>query len=250
MSTRWLRASGRDALPTAYLVDRRGRVAWFGNPVYPRGEMDEAVRRVLADDLTPEQAAELSRRYQDRQQRIETAEARYRSAVTTREHRKAADAVAELIDLAEPAILPELYSLRLQILLTRVNDEREAYAFARDALTGPHKDNPFVLHAIARTILDAQGVGRRDFALAQRLAEAADKLAGGTNPMILETLARTCFEGGEPERAVEIASRALDLARQAVDAAPNDPGLRKLLDMIQTSLGRFRDALGRKSGGG
>lgn len=250
MSSRWLRASGRDALPSAYLVDRRGRVAWFGNPLYPRGEMDEALRRVLADDLTPEQAAELSRRYQDRQQRIEAAEVRYRSAVTSREHREAADAVAELIDLAEPDALPGFYSLRLQILLTRVNDERAAYAFARDALTGPHKDNPYVLYAIAVTILDAQGVGRRDFALAQRIAEAADKLTGGTNPMILDLLARTHFERGDPDRAVEIDSRALDLARQAADAAPDDPKPRQVLNTIQANLERFRDAIARKNRGG
>jgi thiol-disulfide isomerase/thioredoxin len=54
----WFRQAGLDSLPTAFLVDGRGRIAWIGDPL----TLDEPLRRILAGEWD---LAAASRRWED-----------------------------------------------------------------------------------------------------------------------------------------------------------------------------------------
>ncbi|MFM9997083.1 MAG: hypothetical protein ACKVU4_14940 [Phycisphaerales bacterium] len=245
----WLRAAGRDTLPAAFIVDARGRLAWFGHPTYPRGETEEAVRLVLGGELTPDKAAEISRWYQERQQRFEAAEAKLRTSTARRDHKTASEAVGELIEIAEPHERSGLYALRMQILLTHLSDERGAKKLAEDALEGPHKGDPQVLNAVAWTMMDAVGVAKRDYALAQRLAEEADRLAEHKIAPIIGTLARAHFEQGKLDEAIEIQTRAIELQKRIVAEFPDYVNQKTLLGVMEDGLRRYTEARAKKGGG-
>lgn len=245
----WLRASGRDTLPAAYIVDGQGRVAWFGHPTYPRGELEEAVRLLVAGELTPEKSVEITRWYQQRQQRLEAAEAKLRTSSARRDYVTACEAVSELIEIAEPQERSALYALRMQYLLTHLGDEKGAKKMGTDALEGPHKGDPHVLNAVAWTMMDAVGIAKRDYALAQRLAEEADRLTEHKYGPIVGTLARALFEQGKLDEAIEKQTRAIELQREVVGANPDHANQKALLGIMEDSLRRYKEARAKKGGG-
>ena len=55
----WLSAAGRESLPTAFLVDTQGRIAWIGHPFALK---DSMLEEVLAGTFNPQQAVEQSAR--------------------------------------------------------------------------------------------------------------------------------------------------------------------------------------------
>jgi len=55
MALTWMQAAGRNGIPTVFIVDRQGRVAWIGHPM---GGMDEALEQIVAGTWNLEQARE------------------------------------------------------------------------------------------------------------------------------------------------------------------------------------------------
>jgi thiol-disulfide isomerase/thioredoxin len=53
MSKTWMKASGRNGIPTVFIVDGKGNIAWIGNPM---GGMDSALESIVAGDWTYERA--------------------------------------------------------------------------------------------------------------------------------------------------------------------------------------------------
>ncbi len=45
MATTWMEAAGRDGIPSAFLVDTHGKIAWIGHPMALK---DEVIQQVLA----------------------------------------------------------------------------------------------------------------------------------------------------------------------------------------------------------
>ena len=75
----------------------------------------------------------------------------------------------------------------------------------------------------------------RDGAKAVRLAEQADRLSGGNDPIILHTLAAAYAENRQFPEAVEAAKRALELAETNGIAALAE-SLRSKLALYQAGL--------------
>jgi tetratricopeptide (TPR) repeat protein len=50
MATNWMKAAGQDGIPTAFIIDKGGRVAWIGNPM----SIDEPLEKIVGGswDLT------------------------------------------------------------------------------------------------------------------------------------------------------------------------------------------------------
>jgi tetratricopeptide (TPR) repeat protein len=73
----------------------------------------------------------------------------------------------------------------------------------------------------------------RNGARALALARQMDRLAGGNNPVILDTLAAAYAETGQFTEAVDVAQRALALATAQTNAALADT-LRRHIQLLQT----------------
>ncbi len=253
MSASWLKASGRNAVPTAYIVDRAGRVAWIGNTLFPRGELEAALERVLAGDFTPEAAAALSEQYRAREQKEKDADAKYRRALNDRDYRAAVAALDELIGLDEPFFLPFAARPKFEILLTQLRDPKGACAFASSALEGGLKDHAQSLNDMAWILLVAPGVAPadRDLDLALRLAVRADELLQHKRPDVIDTLARVHYERRDFDRAIALEAEAVEIQRRAVEAAPapNKERATRLLQELEATLKRYQEEKAKKGGG-
>jgi tetratricopeptide (TPR) repeat protein len=96
-------------------------------------------------------------------------------------------------------------------ILLRKGHVREAIAHYRSALES-QPDNPAVLTDLAWVLATSPETSVRDGAQAMELADRANRLTDGQNPMILRTLAAAYAEGGRFAQAVTTAQQALKLA--------------------------------------
>lgn len=54
MSETWMKPAGRNGIPSAFIVDQNGQIAWMGHPM----TMDEPLAQIVAGEYDAEQAAE------------------------------------------------------------------------------------------------------------------------------------------------------------------------------------------------
>jgi thiol-disulfide isomerase/thioredoxin len=200
MAKTWMKAAGRGGIPSVFIVDREGRIAWVGHPM---GGMDDALAQIAAGTWDLEAAAE-----QQARDRVAEAEAR-----------KKREAAAKVFAEFNEKLAAGQYA--------------DAYA-----LMSPHVDTTFhddagQLNLIAWTLVDPEGdVETPDLALALKAAQRANELTDGKNYAILDTLARVHFANGNLEEAIRLQQRAVELAPSEKESE----GLRKVLEEYQSEL--------------
>jgi thiol-disulfide isomerase/thioredoxin len=194
----YMEATGVEHLPTAYVIDKRGRLAWAGSP---DEQLDLAVERTVAGTIDFER---VKRRFH--------AERTIESAMDKEEWSAALEAIDAFLEVAE--LSPE----------ARVPfDWQRFWCLARDtAATSqarqvgqavvPRDELAERLDGYAWQMMDDPTFGGRFTALALAAAKRANELTNGRNPSILDTLARAHFEAGQVDQAVELAKQAVDQA--------------------------------------
>jgi thiol-disulfide isomerase/thioredoxin len=184
---RWMWGARESGLPWVFVIDRGGRIAWWGQPSF--ADFDDTVRRVV-DGKVALPAAEARRASHDadkmRGWRLkEEAFAAYKSG----DRARALPLLDELIALDPERFWFEVV-LKVRLLLN--GDRAGAVAFARTAVETLSRNNPHALAAIADTFLGASPTAP-ELALAERAAEQASRLTAGVNPDVQQTLASIAF---------------------------------------------------------
>jgi tetratricopeptide (TPR) repeat protein len=106
--------------------------------------------------------------------------------------------------------------------LLKLGRDAEAMPFFHEALQ-IEPDNYQMLIYVARVLASDENPQIRNGNEALALAERANKLAGGAQPVALDTLAMACAEAGRFDEAVQIQQQAVKLAEsagQTDDAVP------------------------------
>lgn len=204
MAKSWMQAAGQDGIPTAFIIDRKGRIAWIGHPM----EMDEPLERVVAGEWDVESA--LARAEED---------AKLREAVASIEEAVKDKRWAAVVEQADAFIEsdPQMESwigFYRFLALIRMSKFDDAYGYGKAYLAGAGKDNVQALNSMAWMVVDPSRdrleVRDLDFALAA--AQRANELTEASEPSILDTLARVWFEKGEVKKAIELQQKAVELA--------------------------------------
>ena len=198
MAETWMAAAGQNGIPTAFLVDKSGKIAWIGHPM----SLESPLKQVVAGTFDPQKAAAAEAAQQ-------ALARRYGEAMQKQDY-DAALAVLDEVEKAEPSLGPQLATSRFMLLLQK-KDYPSAYkqaALAGEAL----KDNAEALNQIAWTIADMPGLEQRDLDLALKLADRAVELTGGNEASILDTLARVQFDKGDVAAAITTQTRAVEKA--------------------------------------
>jgi thiol-disulfide isomerase/thioredoxin len=201
MDAAYMRAAGQNGIPTAFLIDKTGTIAWIGHPMW----LDVPVEAVVADKWDrktgPEQVAKGQERLNEIYQKLESAP-------------KEAVAAFEAFERDFPAVAHTMPDLKFTILLGG-GDYDKAYKLGAqlvdDAIAS--KDSN-ALNSIAWTIVDPEGkVAKKDLDLALKAATKADELTKHENAPILDTLARVYFVKGDIDKAIELETKAVELAQ-------------------------------------
>ena len=207
MATTWMTAAGRDGIPSAFLVDTSGTIAWIGHPMELQEKVLEAVLEGKYD--VRKAAAE----YEQQQKSARQAEAAESAIVEALQKEKYDDALAKVDDLEKA--MPEAERaradiLRFGILLTK-EDYPAAYKIAGKA-SEAHPDNVSLQDALAWQIVADPKIKQRDLALADKIADRANTAAKGKDPSVLDTMARVKFMLGKKDEAISLEQKAVALA--------------------------------------
>jgi tetratricopeptide (TPR) repeat protein len=208
MANAWMRAAEQGAIPTAFVINTKGQIAWIGHPMELEGVLPKIVSGKWDIDAEKERAEKAEEDFEKRTKMFEPLQ----KALASHDERQV---VAELDKLfAQDPRLEEIYgSLKFDMLL--VADEPKAYDYARKLYDGLYKGNPTMLNNIAWAIVDdANNPEHPDYALAIKLAQRAVDVDKGKSPYFLDTLAYAYFKSGEKAKGIELSEKAVALAEK------------------------------------
>jgi thiol-disulfide isomerase/thioredoxin len=218
MATQWLDAAGQNTIPTAFVVNGEGKIAWIGHPNDPQNSMQKVLDQVLAGTWDVQKAAESQRQ----EQRLEAAHRRLAVAMN------AMDADAQLAALDEIlAIKPDasmkspatgesypLATVKYDLLLLEKKEPEKAYEFVRPLLDTVLKNDAQSLNEVAWRIVDPERTPeKQDLPLAMKAAKRAMELTENKDGMIADTLARVYHDQGNLDKALEVQEQAVNLIK-------------------------------------
>jgi thiol-disulfide isomerase/thioredoxin/predicted negative regulator of RcsB-dependent stress response len=198
MAVAWMEAAEQTGIPTAFLVDKKGLIAWIGHPM---SLTDELVEDVISGKFDAKKAAELDVLSHD-----------LSDAIRAKEWDKALSTLAQAEKLIPDDERPNLDLPRFAVLLGK-KDYDAAYKLASKA-SEEHKDNVQLQDQMAWMIATSPAIdeGKRDLAVAETLATRANAASKEENPTVLDTLGRVLFMRGKKDEAIAIAEKALKAA--------------------------------------
>jgi hypothetical protein len=218
------RISTSCGIPTAFIINRDGVIAWIGHPM----GLEDAV----LDEIVSGQQ-DLAKAKADYQKNL-TTDAQFQELQGTLnssiKQKKWNDAQAALdkIQVLIPRMTNGFSVQRLKILLGRKNID-EAIQFA-DSLGNAHPADDWWQNELAWTIATSEPPDQRCLTLAETLAQRAVDLTQGTNSAPLDTLARVQFMLSENAEAIATEEKA-----RSVEQNPGEKGA------LEKTLASYRD---------
>ena len=181
----WVRAARGSGLPWVFVVDRAGKIAWWGQPFYEA--FDGVLDAVLAGtwDATREKSARVARQADERhgwQLRQDATEATSRG-----EWPRVRKDLDTLVTLDSERWWWEVVE-RVTVTARGLKQPAEAKELATRAIHGVSKDNPHALTALAALLLRSEDPAVRDTSLALEAAERANELTLGADADVVSVL--------------------------------------------------------------
>jgi len=201
MDKNWMKAAGRNGIPSAFLIDQNGVVAWIGHPMMLDIPLDDVVNGKWDLKTGPEKVKKAS------------------DALNSIMKKSRTDAKGALADFATfetdfPMVAKHQDETKTNLLLA-AGEYDQAYKLMGTAVDAAIKSkNSMKLNSIAWTIVDPEGkIEKKNVDLALRAAIAANKITEEKDGAILDTLARCYFVKGDKAKALEIQKKAVEMAK-------------------------------------
>ncbi|MBL8859191.1 MAG: TlpA family protein disulfide reductase [Planctomycetes bacterium] len=222
----YMAAAGKSSIPTAFLIDRQGKIAFIGHP----SEVDSVLEQVIAGthDL-----ASLSAKYKVRtaiEEQARVLQAEYVKAFRKKDWATVLELADKLLAL-DPFEFGVMAAIKFRINVRELDDCAKGYAFARAHFAGLGKNDWMAMSAVAFEIIDpGSKIKTRDLDYALQLCSRANELSGGVEAPVLDAIARIYYLKGDLVQAVAWQTKAA-----AVDAN------------LETTLEQYKDELAKKS---
>lgn len=229
MAQTWMAAAQQNGIPTAFVIDQTGKIAWIGHPM---GDLDRVVGQVIAKKFDVK--AEARRAELERQEQMKEMQLIQPVGQLLREQ-KFSEAVAALDKaFAQSPKLETSYGIQKYVALAQY-DAAAANAYAAKLADGLYASDANMLNGLAWTMVDERtGIKGADYALSVRVAQKGVALLKPSDTamsaFLLDTLAFAQYKNGD----VSSALRNQELALKAADATKDfDPATKKeMLDRL------------------
>jgi thiol-disulfide isomerase/thioredoxin len=207
MAKTWMEAAGRNGIPSAFLVDKRGLIAWIGHPMQLQ---EKLIEEVLAGTFDVHKAAAAYDTQQQNEAKLNTAWVGVSQAIRQKDWDKAEAKLAEAEKLLPEDQRGGMDATRLDILFGK-EDYAAAYKLARKQ-SDAHKGDAMFQNQLAWRIVADENIKERDLAVAELCATRANDASQAKDPTILDTVARVKFMQGQKQQAIELQEKAVRLA--------------------------------------
>jgi hypothetical protein len=226
-----LSAAGQNGIPTAFVVNGDGQVAWIGHPA----EMDKPLAKTVDDDHDTKDAPAKLKNAKTRKVKMRELQIALSKAMRANDSK----AVIELIDkaVADDEKMENLLGvLKFTMLAKDTSDEGKTLKYGQRLVKEVLKDNAQQLNNLAWKIVDPQAkkADAKLVKLALQAAQRADEMQKGKDGAIADTLARAYFLSGDAAKALEAQERAVKL----VQGTPigKDPTIKQRLEEYRKAL--------------
>ncbi|MDP6692927.1 MAG: redoxin family protein [Phycisphaerales bacterium] len=204
----FMEASGQRGIPTAFIINRDGKVAWIGHPM----NMDEPLEQVVNGSWDLAAAAEAFAAEQAQENAMNELHSVYMVAMENEDWDGWIAAIENFT--TEYGDNPQMNLMKFDALLTGKKDKEAAYIWARIMLESSW-DNSQALNAFAWKTLDETPAELQDLDFALVVATRASELTNNEDAMILDTLARAYWELGEKYKAIAWQQKAVEFAEES-----------------------------------
>ncbi|MDP7007967.1 MAG: hypothetical protein QGI78_00165, partial [Phycisphaerales bacterium] len=194
-------------IPTAFIIDANGTVAWIGHPM----RMDEPLEQIVNGTWDLAAATATFAQEQAQQAAMDEMRSIYNTAMENEDWDMWIAAIDNFTDTYGSN--DQMNSMKFDALLNGKQDAEAAYAWARVMLADSW-DDPFALNAFAWNILDETPSELQNLEYALEVAIRACELTNNEDPMILDTLARAYWELGETYKAIAWQQKAVAFAEE------------------------------------
>jgi len=220
MAETWMEAAGQNGIPTAFLIDQKGLVAWIGHPMLLE-EKQDIIDQVLAGKYDVAKAAadyakELVAQA-EQEKKAAPLESKLKDVSKAMQEKKWDEALEDLA--AAEKLVPENQRSDMAVnldmnrftILIRKKDYPAAYKLALK-ISDAHKDNAMVENLLAWQIITDKTIEKPDLDVAKTLADRANEAAKGKDGGIMDTQARVLFMKGQKEEAIAVETKAVAIA--------------------------------------
>lgn len=211
MDKNWMGAAGRTGIPSAFIVNQEGLIAYVGHPM----RMDEPLEKIIAGTYDLKEATESARKEAEETAKMRQVAMEYSKIdglSKSGKHDEALTAIDQLMGKSAQYD-PELAITKYGILLNGKKDYAKAYSYGEEIADKYFKDNAMALNNIAWQVVDPEAkIEKPNLEFAQRLAERA--VAKDPNWANLDTVARVYFLQGNLAKATESQKKAAELVKK------------------------------------
>lgn len=192
----WFEAAGQKGIPAAFIVDRKGKIAFIGHPA--SDEFDKVLNEVMGgryDPVLMKKAAPA----------LKAA----RQARKLRNWRMADKHYTEIIEV-DQAVFLEVALEHLEMMLVDMGETTKGYARAREMIQrySRSRDVEALCEIAERIAVDPKiAAEQRDLGVAMEAAQAASRLSGNDSA-VLSTVALVQYRSGQIEAAVKTQRQA------------------------------------------
>jgi thiol-disulfide isomerase/thioredoxin len=207
MTATWMKAADQSSIPTAFVINKQGRIAWIGHPL---GLDEKTIEEILADKFD---IGEFAFKYEGGRVVQKQRDALYKNlqdAIREKNWDAADTNVVELEKTVPEQMRFHYGNARLQILLGR--KDYDAAGKLAESLSDGHKDNAGFQNEIAWTMVTHEGLEKRGLLVAEKIAERANTVAPDKSSAVLDTLARIQFLLGKKPEAIASEQKAVNVA--------------------------------------
>src|SRR5438309_6890216 len=196
-----MQAAAQDGIPTAFVVNGDGKVAWIGHPM----EMDKALADIVAGKWDLAAVSARFKQEQAAKRKFNQLREQLVEALNSGDSKK----VLKVIDSAvadDPKMETILGAQKYLVLAGKDGDPDKAQEYGKRLVDTVLKDNPNRLNELAWTIVGSEDKTKPDpkqVKVALAAAQRADEVTKGKDASVIDTLARAHFFSGEVAKAVE-----------------------------------------------
>jgi thiol-disulfide isomerase/thioredoxin len=238
MAKSWMEAAKQEGIPTAFIVNKDGKIAWIGHPMAMEKPLEKVIDgtwdlKVAAEEGKKEAEAR-SKQNESQDQARKLLEA-LQEAQKAGDFKKVLSTVDEIVKLV-PNAEPQMIQPKIGALM-KLDQQDKALEFARKIEKSEIGSEPVVLNALAWSIIDPDlGVKPNAKLLEYALdtAKKADEKADQKVGEIADTLGKAYFDSGDPAKALETQERAVRLLKESGE--PVDKGVMDRLEQYKKAV--------------
>jgi hypothetical protein len=225
MAKNWMKAADQNGIPTAFIINKEGKIAWIGHP----SQMDEPLEKIATGSWDLQVAVAEHKKAIETRAKMMKIQSKLVQALRGNDPKKTIDVIDEVV--AEvPDMNGALGAYKFAAML-KLGETEKALEFGKHLTEKVFGTNAQAFNSLAWAVVDPGSRLRPDpkvLQFAVQTAELGDELAKGKDPAVADTLAKAYFDSGKKEKALATQERACTLAKGT--PFENDKGMKARLE--------------------